>query len=63
MCVYNKLPGLCFTWGWGLALPLSILHHLLGQPLGVALLALLLDQLLQLGLAGGDTQLVCRGGG
>lgn len=44
-------------WRW-LALPLGILHHLLGYALRVALLPLLLYELLKFSLARGDPDLV-----
>lgn len=44
-------------WRW-FALPLSILHHLLGYALRVALLPLLLDELLKFSLARGDPDLI-----
>lgn len=46
------------TWRRGPALPLGALHHLLGHPLGAALLPLLLQQLLQLRPAGVEASLV-----
>jgi len=51
------------TWGRRPALPLGALHHVLGDPLGAALLPLLLHQLLQLHPASVGAALVGGAGG
>lgn len=51
-------PSTALTRRRRLALPLGVLHHLLGYALRVALLPLLLDELLKFSLAGGDPDLV-----
>lgn len=58
----SGMPGVgdALTRRRGLALPLGVLHHLLGYPLGSTLLPLLLNELLQLAFTACHPDLISR---